>query len=72
MYIKYACLKKYINTIAWHIHSLERLLVEIEKDLKRVLFVILDMQSIYIKYLDQTYKADKKHNKICSCILRLE
>ena len=30
------------------------------------------MQSIYIKYFNKFNEADKKRDKICICILRLE
>lgn len=42
----------------------EELLVEIEKDLEKVLFIILDIQSIYNKYLDKANKIDKKCDKM--------
>ena len=34
--------------------------------------MILDIQSIYIKYLNQVNKANKKHNKIYIYALKLE
>ena len=34
--------------------------------------MILDMRSIYTKYLDQANKTDKKWNEIHTCVLRLE
>lgn len=34
--------------------------------------MILDMWSIYTKYLDQANKANKKCNEICTCILGLD
>ncbi len=34
--------------------------------------MILDMQSIYTKYLDQANKADKENNEIYTCALGLE
>ena len=34
--------------------------------------MILDIQSIYIEYLDQVNKADKKRDKIHIRVLRLE
>ena len=64
--------KEYTNAAAWQIDNVERLLAKIEKDPKGVLSMILDMQSIYTKYLDQANKADKKHNEIYTRILRLE
>lgn len=50
-------------------NSLKRLLIKIEKDHKVVLSIILDMQNIYIEYLDKVNKADRKHNKIRICML---
>lgn len=40
------------NTTAWQIYSLEKFFVKIKKNPKRVLFMILDMKNIYIKYLN--------------------
>ena len=60
------------NAAAWQIDSLERLLAEIEKDPKRVLSMILDMRSIYTKYLNKANKADKKRDEICTRALGLE
>ena len=34
--------------------------------------MILNMRSIYIKYLNKTKKVDKKRDKIYICVLRLE
>ena len=34
--------------------------------------MILDMRSIYIKYLDKANKADKEHDEIHNCALGLE
>ena len=34
--------------------------------------MILDMQNIYIKYLNQTNKTDKKYDEILIYILKLE
>ncbi len=44
----------------------------IEKDPKEVLSMILDMQSIYTKYLDKANKADKKRDEIYTRALGLE
>ena len=60
------------NAAAWQIDSLERLLAKIEKDPEGVLSMILDMRSIYTKYLNKANKADKKRDKIYTCALRLE
>ncbi len=64
--------EEYTNATAWQIDNLEKLLAEIEKDSKRVLSMILDMQSIYTKYFDQVNEADKERNEIHTCALRLE
>ena len=34
--------------------------------------MILDMRSIYTKYLNKANKIDKKRNKIHTCVLKLE
>ena len=60
------------NFAAWQIDSLKKLLAEIEKDFKGILSMILDMQSIYIKYLNKANKADKKRDEIHTCALGLE
>ena len=39
-------------------NSPERLLVKMEKDFKKILFMILNMQSIYTKYLNKTNKTN--------------
>ena len=51
--------QKYDNVAVWQIDSLKRLLAKMDKDPKRVLSIILDMQSIYTKYLNKANKADK-------------
>lgn len=52
--------KKQTNAAAWHIDRLGKLASEIEKNLARVLFMILDLRNIYTKNLDIANKADKK------------
>ena len=64
--------QKHNNTAVWQIDSLEKLLAKIDKDLKEVVSMILDMQSIYTKYLNKTNKVDKKRNKIYTRALRFE
>ncbi len=64
--------EEHTNVAAWRIDNLERLLAKIEKDPKGVLSMILDMQSIYTKYLDQANKADKERDDIHTCALGLE
>lgn len=44
-------------------------LAKIKNNSQKVLYMILDMQSIYIGYLDQANKANKKHNQIRSYVL---
>ena len=34
--------------------------------------MILDIQSIYTKYLNKANKANKKRDEICTCVLTLE
>ena len=34
--------------------------------------MILDMQSIYTKYINKINKVDKKHDEIRTCTLKLE
>lgn len=42
-----------------------------KKDPRDILSMILDMRSIYIKYLDKVNKTNKEHNKIYTCALEL-
>lgn len=51
--------KEYTHTIAWQIDSLKWLLIKIKKDLEKILFLILNIWSIYIKYLDKANKKNK-------------
>ena len=60
------------NATAWQIDSLKRILAKIEKDPKGVLSMILDIWSIYTKYLNKANKADKERNEIRTCTLELE
>lgn len=64
--------KEFINAIVWQIHNLGKLLIKIEKNPKRILFIILDMQNIYTEYLNQANKANKKRDEIYTYILRLK
>lgn len=54
------------------INSLKRLSAKIEKDFKKVLYIILDMQNVYIKYLNHANKVNKKCDEIYTCTLKLE
>lgn len=54
------------------IDNLEKLLAKIEKDFKKVLSIILEIQSIYTKYLDKVNKVNNKHNKIYTRTLKLK
>lgn len=54
------------------VDSLEGLLVKFEKNLKEVVFIILDMQNIYIEYLNQANKVNKKCDEIRTYVLELE
>lgn len=39
-------------------------MTKIDKDPNKILSIILDMQQIYMKYLNQTNKVDNQHNLI--------
>lgn len=60
------------NGTVWEINSLEKLLAKIKKDPKEILSIILAIQSIYTKYLNQAKKIDKKQEKIRICTLKPE
>ena len=47
------------NTAIWQIDSQEKLFTKIDKNLDGVLKMILNMRTIYIKYLNQVNNADK-------------
>ena len=47
------------NIAVWQIDSQKKLFSEIDKNPDRVLKMILDMCTIYIKYLNQTNTANK-------------
>ena len=47
------------NTVAWRINSQKKLFIEIDKNSYRVLKIILDMRTIYTKYLNQANNANK-------------
>lgn len=51
--------KKRENITTWQFNNLERLLIKIDRNLNRVLKMILDIQIIYIEYLNQANNADK-------------
>ena len=60
------------NSTTWQIDNLDKLMTEINNNLKKILSMILDIQKIYIKYLKQTNKADKQNNRIWIQALKLE
>lgn len=64
--------KNNTNVIVWQINTLKRLLAKIRKKIKRVLFIILKMCSIYTIYLNQFNKANKRYDKIRIYILKFE
>ena len=47
------------NTAAWRIDSQEKLFTEMDRNSDRVLKMILDMHTIYTKYLNQANNANK-------------
>lgn len=51
--------KKYTNATTLQIDNLDKLLVEIDKELKGILSKIFNMWSIYSKHLDQVHKTVK-------------
>lgn len=60
------------NTEAQQINYQKKLLTERDKNPNGVLTMILDMHTIYIKYLNQANNADKKCNPIRIILLKLE
>ena len=53
---KYRCLmlikEDHKNTTAWQIESWEKLFIEIDRNPNRVMKIIVNMRTIYIKYLN--------------------
>ena len=47
-------------------------MTEMDRDPNRVLSMILDMQKIYTKYLDQATKVKDQHDQIRTHVLGLE
>lgn len=47
-------------------------MTEMDRDLDEVLLMILNMRKTYIKYLDQTNKANNQRDQIRTCALGLE
>lgn len=60
------------NTAPWQINSQKKLLIEMDKDLDKVLTTILDIHNIYTKYLNQANHAKKQCKKVSTIALRLE
>ena len=60
------------NTAAWQINSQEKLLIEMNRNPDTVLKMILDMCTIYTKYLNMANNADKQYNQISTIALGLE
>ena len=52
------------TTAAWQIDSREKLFIEIDGNPDEVLKMILDIRTIYTKYLNQANNADKQYNQI--------
>lgn len=48
------------------------MLAKIKKDLKRILSIILDIQSIYTNYLNQANKTNNIYNEIYIYLFKLE
>lgn len=64
--------EEHTNAAIWQNVNLEKIIAKIERDLRGVLSINFEMQSIYIQYLDKAKKAYKKYNEICTCALELE
>lgn len=62
----------YNNSATWQINNQEKMMIEIYKDLDRILSMILDMRKSYKKYLDQANKIDNQYDQIQIRALRLE
>ena len=60
------------NTAAWQIDNGKKLLTEIDKDLNKVLIMILNKCNIYSKYLNQANYTNKQCKKIRNISLSLE
>ena len=52
------------NIAAWQINSQEKLFIKINKNLNGVLRIILDIYTIYTKYMNQANNADKQYNQV--------
>ena len=52
------------TTAAWQIDSREKLFIEMDGNPDGVLKMILDMCTIYTKYLNQANNADEQYNQI--------
>ena len=52
------------NNAAWQINSQEKLFTEMDRNPDGVLKMILDMRTIYTKYLNQANNADEQYNQI--------
>lgn len=60
------------NIATWQIDSRKKFLSEIHKDSDKVLTMILDMHTIYTKYINPANNADKQCNQIQTISLGLE
>lgn len=64
--------ENYMNITTWQIDSQEKLLIEITRELDGVLKMILNICTIYTKYLNQPKNADKQYHQIRIVALGLE
>ncbi len=62
----------HINSSAWQIDNLNKLMIKMDSNQEGVLSMILDIQKTYTEYLEQANKADKQNDKIRIQALRFE
>lgn len=60
------------NTVVWQINNSKKLNTKMDKNPNRVLTIILDMHTIYTKYLNETNHMNKQYNQILIIVLKLE
>lgn len=65
-------LENHKNFVAQKIDNLDKWIIEIDCNWKRVLFIILNVQNTYIKYFKQANKTDKQNNLIWIQTLKLK
>ena len=56
--------KNYKNTATLQIDNLKKLFIKIDKNINRIQKIILNIYTIYTKYLNQISNAIKSYNQI--------